>query len=124
MSLWLDSSPLKIRGDPPRRRGDMDSLYQHNSFKGRRKELRRNATPQEITLWKYLRRSNLGFKFQRQYSIGPYIADFYCSKKRLVIELDGSQHLDAKEYDKERSDYLRNCEIRVLRFWNSEVKKI
>ena len=99
----------------------MKFTHQDKSLRYRRQELRSKATLQEIILWKYLRQSNLGFKFERQHSIGPYIVDFYCAKKKLIIELDDSQHLDNKEYDKERTDYLINLGYRVLRFWNGEV---
>ncbi len=63
----------------------------------------------------------MNFKFSRQYSVGPYILDFYCVKKRIAVELDGSQHLDNQDYDKERDDYLLLNDIKVLRFWNREI---
>jgi len=96
-------------------------LYNDPKFKPRRKELRHNETKEEKLLWNILRRKNLGCKFFRQYSAGPYILDFYCSEKRIGIELDGSQHLDNKDYDKERDNYLLMNDIKVLRFWNSEI---
>lgn len=82
-------------------------------------------TPQEILLWIHLKNSGLGHKFQRQHSIGNFITDFYCPRKGLVVELDGSQHGDegAKAYDKERTYYLESLGIRVLRFWNNDVTK-
>jgi len=86
-----------------------------------RKELRENQTPQEIILWARLRNSQTGYKWKRQVSIGPYIADFYCWKKLLVIEIDGSQHLDNKEYDQERENYFTELGIRTIRFWNNEI---
>ncbi|MFZ1019387.1 MAG: DUF559 domain-containing protein [Minisyncoccia bacterium] len=98
-------------------------MFQYNDpkFKTRRKELRHNETKEEKLLWNSLRRKNLGFKFSRQYSVGPYVLDFYCSEKRICIELDGFQHLGNKEYDKERDNYLSMNDIKVLRFWNSEI---
>ncbi len=96
-------------------------LYNDPKFKPRRKELRHNETKEEKLLWNSLRRKNLGFKFVRQYSAGPYILDFYCSEKRIGIELDGSQHLKNKDYDKERDNYLLMNDIKILRFWNSEI---
>lgn len=63
----------------------------------------------------------MGVKIYRQYSIGPYIADFYCASKKLAIELDGNQHLDAQEYDTERNGYFESLGIKVLRFWNNEI---
>ena len=89
----------------------------------RRKELRNNSTPEEILLWLQLKDSQTGSKFRRQHSIGGYIVDFYCPSKKLVIEIDGPQHLKAenKEYDKIRSNYFDGLGIKVLRFNNSEV---
>lgn len=94
-----------------------------NNFqrKGVRLELRKNQTPQETILWAKLRNNQTGYKWKRQVSIGPYIADFYCWEKLLVVELDGSQHLENKEYDKEREKYFLNLGIRTIRFWNNEV---
>src|ERR1039457_2972429 len=94
-----------------------------NNFqrKNIRKELRRNQTPQEIILWSKIRDNQTNYKWKRQVSIGPYIADFYCWKKLLVIELDGSQHLDNKEYDKEREKYFLGLGIKTIRFWNNEI---
>ena len=60
-------------------------------------------------------------KFHRQYSVGPYILDFFCPQVRLAIELDGEQHKDAIVYDKERESFLKNSDIKTIRFWNSEV---
>jgi leucyl-tRNA synthetase len=101
----------------------MKFLHQDKSLKERRKELRKNSTPQEVVLWAYLRRSNLGYKFERQHSIGPYIVDFYCAKKRLVIELDGGQHLESQTllYDQQRTEYLKNIGYQVMRFSNREI---
>lgn len=53
--------------------------------------------------------------------MGPYILDFFCPQIRLAIELDGEQHKDAKEYDKERELFLKDKDIKVLRFWNHEI---
>ncbi len=83
--------------------------------------MRIHQTPQEAILWARLRRSQLGSKFKRQHSVGPYILDFYCPKKKLAIELDGSQHIENKDYDIERSKYLSILDIKVIRFWNNEV---
>jgi very-short-patch-repair endonuclease len=61
---------------------------------------------------------------QRQgHAIGNYIPDFVCIKKKLIIELDGSQHLEQEEYDQERTEYLEELRYRVLRFWNKDVLK-
>ncbi len=96
-------------------------LYNDPKFKPRRKELRHNPTKEEKLLWENLRRKNLGFKFSRQYSVGPYILDFYCVEKRIGIELDGQHHLKDKDYDKYRDEYLSLNDIKILRFWNKEI---
>jgi very-short-patch-repair endonuclease len=93
-------------------------------LKQRRQELRLNQTEAEQTLWKHLRNKQLhGMKFFRQYSVGPYIVDFYCPQLKLAIELDGGQHTgdNAREYDAERSAYIQAQGIEVMRFWNHEV---
>ena len=83
--------------------------------------LRRTMTDAEQQLWHYLRnRAFVGFKFRRQHPIGPYVADFACVERRLVVELDGSQHLESTR-DKCRDRWLESQGYRVLRFWNHEV---
>ncbi len=96
-------------------------MYNNKQMKERRKDLRNSATPQEVVLWKYLRRSNLKHKFRRQQGIDMFIVDFCCRKKKLIIELDGNQHAENKEYDKERTFYLESLGYKVLRFWNNEI---
>jgi very-short-patch-repair endonuclease len=104
---------------------DNKFLYQNKTLKERRKELRNNQTEVEKMLWSKLKNSQLGFKFTRQYSAGPYILDFYCPKLRLGIELDGSVHMgeEAGAYDKDREQYLKSIDIAIIRFWNSEVER-
>src|SRR3989344_7440528 len=101
-----------------------DILYNHPSYLDRRRILRNNQTPEEKILWQHLRKKQLGHMFWRQYSVGPYILDFYCPKLRLAIEVDGLQHanVDDTEYDKERELYLVGLDIETLRFWNHEVR--
>lgn len=62
-----------------------------------------------------------GIGFRRQHAIGPYVVDFCAPRKKLIIELDGSQHIDQSIYDQERTTYLEASGYRVLRFWNNEV---
>jgi very-short-patch-repair endonuclease len=84
--------------------------------------LRRNQTDAERKLWSRIRnRQLLGFKFRRQFPIAPYIVDFVCAEARLIVELDGSQHRTAQEYDRKRSEYLMQCGYRVIRFWDNDV---
>ncbi|HEY4528391.1 MAG TPA: DUF559 domain-containing protein [Candidatus Paceibacterota bacterium] len=99
----------------------MKRLNNLPQLKGRRIELRRNQTPQEMFLWDELRKHRLGYKFKRQHSIGPYILDFYCPERKLAIELDGAHHIENKEYDVERTNYLSSLNIKVIRFWNKEA---
>ena len=85
-------------------------------------ELRKDCGPAEVKLWAYLR--NLreeGIHFRRQHAIGPYIADFCAPRPKLIIEVDGSQHLDQTMYDADRTAFLESQGYRVLRFWNSDV---
>ena len=87
-----------------------------------RRSLRKNQTPEEILLWSKIRNNKLGYKWRRQVSIGRYVADFYCREKSLAIELDGSQHLKNKIYDKEREEFFEVLGIETLRFSNNELK--
>jgi len=85
-------------------------------------KLRRDLTPAEQKLWAYLRGNKLnGVKFRRQHALGPYIVDFCSIKAKLIIELDGSQHLEQEEYDLERTAYLKSQGYKVVRFWNNDV---
>ena len=86
------------------------------------RKLRKEPTPAERKLWAYLRGNKLhGVNFRRQHAIGRYIPDFCSVKEKLIIELDGSQHLEQKEYDAERTKYLESQGYRVIRFWNNQV---
>jgi very-short-patch-repair endonuclease len=93
------------------------------SLLSRARQLRRNQTKAELELWMRLRGRQLGAKFERQHRIGPYITDFCCLELRLVIELDGGQHLQQVEADQKRSAYITSRGFRVLRFWNDQVLK-
>ena len=88
------------------------------------RRLRAKATETEVLLWKRLRTIEIdGSHFRRQVPIGPYIADFVCMARRLVIELDGSQHnTDAhKVRDEQRTRWLESEGYRVIRFWNNDL---
>jgi very-short-patch-repair endonuclease len=84
-------------------------------------ELRRESTPAERKLWSRIRNNQLGVAFRRQHAIGNFIPDFCAIKPKLIIELDGSQHLEQEEYDKERTAFFKAKGYRVLRFWNNDV---
>ena len=85
-------------------------------------ELRKEPTPAEGKLWAYLRGNKVdGVNFRRQHAIGNYVPDFVSIKKKLIVELDGSQHLQQEKYDDERTRYLESMGYKVLRFWNNAV---
>ena len=83
--------------------------------------LRKESTPAEVKLWSRIRNDQLGITFRRQHAVGTYIPDFCSPKAKLVIELDGSQHLEQEEYDQERTIYFESLGYTVIRFWNSDV---
>ena len=97
--------------------------YNKNSVLKARK-LRNNATPEENKLWyQYLAKSKI--RFLRQKPIDNYIVDFYCPQKKIVIEIDGSQHYaeDSIEYDEIRTKILNEYGISVIRFTNQQIKR-
>ena len=99
--------------------------YKHNkSLVSNARTLRKNMTKEERHLWYDFLRS-YPVKFLRQKILGKYIVDFYCAAAKLIVELDGSQHYEDKgmEYDKERTAYLEQYGIRVLRIPNNEVNQ-
>src|SRR5690349_20851428 len=96
------------------RRGQMPRHQRSNPQTKRRAiELRRELTHAEHSLWARLRNDQLGVSFRRQHAIGNYIPDFCSPKARLIIEIDGSQHFDQREYDEERTKYFESIGYRV-----------
>jgi very-short-patch-repair endonuclease len=88
------------------------------------RRLRRDSTETEKILWERLRGRRLqGLKFMRQWPIGPFVADFCCRERRVVVEVDGGGHSTEQGIarDHERDDYLRGQSYIVLRFTNEEV---
>jgi very-short-patch-repair endonuclease len=84
--------------------------------------LRKNLTDAERWLWNHLRNRNLaGWKFRRQHPIGPFIVDFVCIEKKLIIEVDGGQHTKEAEADAKRTAFFEKEGYRVVRFWNHQV---
>jgi very-short-patch-repair endonuclease len=91
----------------------------------RAKQLRQRSTPAEEALWKRLRdRKFLGLKFRRQVPIGPYVADFYCHERKLVLELDGEIHEEERQkaHDGNRDANLAVLGYKILRFTNDELE--
>ena len=116
-SRWGESGATQ----PPRPWPDIKRQYAPKTLQ-HAQTLRQNQTNAEGLLWHYLRNKQLGgYKFRRQQSIGPYIADFACLPEKLLIELDGGQHADPNAPDEQRDRFLRQQGYRVLRFWNHEV---
>lgn len=102
----------------------MPILFNQSIRKNLRRKLRNNLTPPEVVLWAYIKNTQLsGLRFRRQYGIGRYVVDFYCPKKRLVIEIDGSYHTrpEVRDYDRIRQRFIENFNICVLRFTNGEI---
>jgi very-short-patch-repair endonuclease len=102
-------------------RGPKSGFRQTMQF---RKDLRNNLTPAERRFWYYIgnkRFNNL--KFRKQHGIGPYIVDFYCPEKKLIIEIDGDSHARSKViyYDQERTLYLDKLGYKVVRYTNTDI---
>jgi very-short-patch-repair endonuclease len=102
-------------------------MHQYNSrLKTTARTLRQTMTDSELKLWSRIRRQQIaGLQFYRQRPIGNYIVDFYCPKAQIVLEVDGSQHMDrlAIQNDQCRDIYLRQQGIKVMRFNNLEILK-
>jgi very-short-patch-repair endonuclease len=104
----------------------MTMVFNKASVKGRRKQLRSTMPEAEVILWSQLKNKQLsGIKFRRQYSVGRYVVDFYCAKKKLAIEIDGDSHymLHAPERNEGRQQWIEQFGIRFLRFTNDDVRK-
>ncbi|MDH5445589.1 MAG: DUF559 domain-containing protein [Gammaproteobacteria bacterium] len=86
------------------------------------RKLRNSPTDAERHIWRYLRKRQLqGYKFRRQEVLGDYIVDFVCLDTKLIIEIDGSQHIEQKNLDNTRTEYLNQLGYKVVRYWNHEV---
>ena len=104
----------------------MNFIYNNSLFKERRRALRANPTDAEQVVWAHIRNRQIEqCRFRRQYSVGPYILDFYCPTIRLAIELDGKQHEEQESalYDSEREKYLMDLDIKTIRYQNGDVMK-
>jgi len=86
-------------------------------------QLRKKSTPAERKLWSRIRDDQLGVTFRRQHAVANYIPDFCSPKAKLIIEMDGSQHLEQEKYDEERTKQLESLGYKVIRFWNNDVLK-
>ncbi len=100
-------------------------MFNATRMKGRRKELRKKPTEFEEILWSELRNKKLGYKFKRQYSLGNFVADFFCKEMKLAVELEGGIHekSDVKKYDDFRFKYILALGVRVMRVKNEDVSR-
>ncbi len=98
-------------------------MHRHNpDLLTRAKELRRPMTRAEQILWARVRDRQLGgFKFRRQYPLGPFVPDFYCAECRLIVEIDGDVHAFQQERDASRTAWFDERGYHVIRFINDEV---
>jgi very-short-patch-repair endonuclease len=81
----------------------------------RSRKLRTDASASEKVMWECLRKKRLGFRFNRQVPVGPYVLDFYCAEASLVIEIDGEQHAGRRDADERRDEWLRSRSVETLR---------
>ncbi len=95
----------------------------NNNLKQRSRDLRNNSTLSEVLLWNQLKSRLLrGYQFSRQKPIGQFIVDFYSSKLKLVVEIDGESHAGKETHDLERRQYLESLGLNVLQFSDRDVK--
>jgi very-short-patch-repair endonuclease len=120
-----DKSPTSpCKGEVDREAGGWGSRFSRTKdVTERARHLRANMTDAEARLWRALRRDQLnGFSFRRQHPIGPFTVDFYCSRLRLAVEVDGGQHAELrKQSDDRRTAWLAEKGITVVRYWNNDV---
>ena len=102
-----------------------NELFNKPQKKSFRQQLRNEPTQPEWLLCQELKGSKLGYKFRRQHGVGPYVVDFYCSEIKLVVEVDGDTHFEPTdvEYDNQRTEYLTQNNIQVLRVTNVDVRE-
>ena len=102
----------------------MGIIYNRFERNDKRKNLRHRMTKPEIAVWSQLKGKKLmGLKFRRQFSVGPFIVDFYCPELKLALEIDGESHFtkEAIIYDKKREEYIKQFGIHFLRVTNDDV---
>ena len=95
----------------------------HQLIKSFARELRKDGTKGEAMLWKHVLKARQmdGYQFNRQFVVGNYIVDFICRKLKLIIEVDGSSHLQRNKEDKIRQDEIERAGFKVIRFTEKEV---
>lgn len=113
-----------MRGHKGWLQADMNNeIFNQKKQRVLRSNLRRSLTKGEIVLWNKLKGGQLPYKFRRQHSIAKYVADFYCPKLKLVIEVDGLSHDDVEQIknDQTRQRYFETLGLTVQRFTSQEV---
>ncbi len=99
-------------------------IHYNQKLKQRSRNLRNHATLAEVLFWNQVKGRKLaGYQFMRQKPIGDCIVDFYCSKLRLVVEVDGESHSGRREFDKIRQASLESLGLTVIRFLDCDVKR-
>src|SRR3990167_8015554 len=121
LKKWL-RTPSSAGGRWPTGRMGGLLIMQSILLKERARSLRRNMTIAEKKLWAHLRSKRFSsIRFRRQAILGNYIIDFISFDPKIIIEVDGSQHIDQAAYDETRTEYLSSLGYKVLRFWNNDV---
>lgn len=103
----------------------MTKIYNKKENKYLRRDLRKSQTKEELIFWAHVKdRRFHGLKFRRQYSIGNYVADFYCPELKLVVEIDGGQHYEEENIKKDllRTEYFEKLGMKVKRYTNVDIK--
>ena len=114
-------NPSPLAGEGQLARSDSRVRGRRDLLLARAREMRREPTPAERALWRMLRDRRLeDHKFRRQLRIEPYIVDFVCLERRLIIEADGGQHSE-NGYDERRDAFLKREGFEVLRLWNNDI---
>ena len=102
----------------------MSKLPYNDDLKQKARQLRKAGNLSEVLLWQQLKgKQLLGLSFDRQKVIGNYIVDFYCSERKIIIEIDGESHNEKAEYDGLRDGYLQGLGLAVVRILDIDVKK-
>ena len=104
----------------------MTQFFNKSEETEKRRRLRNDMPAAETVVWSRLRRKQVcGCKFRRQYSVGPYVLDFYCPALKLAVEIDGDSHFvaDANDYDEQRQAFIESFGVRFLRFANRQVSE-
>ena len=97
-------------------------LNANTNLKQTARKLRNKSTGGERLFWKYVKgKQFLGFSFDRQSIIGNYIADFYCAKAKVIIEIDGDSHIGKEEYDAKRDEYFKSLGLTVIHIDSLDV---